>query len=119
MVERQSTDLDRVFHALADPSRRAILRQLSGGPRTVGELADPLPMSLAAASKHIKVLEQSGLLNKQVHWRTHLCSLNPAPLAAARTWIDEYEAFWDERFDALTGWFKKRDKDEPEKDQKK
>ena len=115
MVERQTADLDRVFHALSDPSRRAILRQLTAGPRTVGELADPLPMSLAAASKHIKVLEQSGLLQRQVQWRTHLCRLNPAPLAAARTWIDEYEAFWDERFDALTAWFENCDNGEQKK----
>lgn len=72
-------------------------------------------MSLAAASKHIKVLEQSGLLEKHVQWRTHLCRLKAAPLAAARTWIDEYEAFWDERFDALTAWFENRDKSEQEK----
>jgi DNA-binding transcriptional ArsR family regulator len=115
MVERESANLDRVFHALSDPSRRAILRQLSAGPRTVSQLAEPLPMSLAAASKHIKVLEQSGLLQKNVQWRTHLCALNAAPLAAARTWIDEYEAFWDERFDALTAWFENRDNGEQKK----
>ena len=115
MVERESPTLDRVFHALSDPSRRAMLRQLSVGPRTVGELADPLPMSLAAASKHIKVLEQSGLLQKQVQWRTHVCTLNPAPLVAARTWIDEYKSFWDERFDALTSWFENQGKDDKSK----
>lgn len=115
MVERESANLDRVFHALSDPSRRAILRQLTAGPRTVSQLAEPLPMSLAAASKHIKVLEQSGLLQKNVQWRTHLCALNAAPLAAARTWIDEYEAFWDERFDALTAWFENRDNGERNK----
>lgn len=115
MVERESANLDRVFHALSDPTRRAILRQLATGPRTVGQLAEPLPMSLAAASKHIKVLEQSGLLQKNVQWRTHLCALIAAPLAAARTWIDDYEALRDERFDALTAGVEDRDTGERNK----
>jgi len=92
-----------------------MLRRLAAGPRTVGELAEPLPMSLAAASKHIKVLEQSGLLRRDVHWRTHVCTLNASPLAAARSWIDFYEEFWDERFDALTEWFESRDDKRREK----
>ena len=65
---------------------------------TVSELAEPLPMSLAAASKHIRVLEESGLLRRDVQWRTHLCTLNAKPLVSAQAWLDFYEQFWDERF---------------------
>lgn len=85
-----------------------MLRRLAGGSLTVSELAEPLPMSLAAASKHIKVLEESGLLRRDVQWRTHLCTLNAKPLASAQTWLDFYEQFWDERFDALEEIFRKR-----------
>lgn len=105
MVERYDATLDRVFHALADPSRRAILSQLASGARTVSELAEPLPMSLAAASKHIKVLEDSGLLTRKVKWRTHLCTINAKPLARAQSYLGFYEQFWNERFDALEELF--------------
>jgi DNA-binding transcriptional ArsR family regulator len=110
MVERDDVALDRVFHALADPSRRAILSQLVSGERTVSEIAEPLPMSLAAASKHIKVLEQSGLVRRSVCWRTHMCSLNARPLAAAQKWLSFYEEFWNERFDALDELFRAKKK---------
>jgi DNA-binding transcriptional ArsR family regulator len=110
MVERDDVALDRVFHALADPSRRAILSQLVSGERTVSEIAEPLPMSLAAASKHIKVLEQSGLVRRSVCWRTHMCSLNAQPLAAAQKWLSFYEEFWNERFDALDELFRAKKK---------
>ncbi len=115
MVEREEANLDRIFHALSDPSRRAMLRRLAGGSLTVSELAEPLPMSLAAASKHIKVLEESGLLRRDVQWRTHLCTLNAKPLASAKTWLDFYEQFWDERFDALEELFRKRKKQREKK----
>ena len=110
MVERYDVALDHVFHALADPSRRAILSQLASGERTVSEIAEPLPMSLAAASKHIKVLEQSGLVRRSVRWRTHMCSLNAQPLAAAQKWLSFYEEFWNERFDALDELFRAKKK---------
>jgi DNA-binding transcriptional ArsR family regulator len=110
MVERNEAALDLVFHALADPSRRAILRRLSAGSLTVGELAEPLPMSPAAASKHIKVLEDCGLLRRDVRWRTHICTLDAEPLAAAQRWLDFYEQFWNDRFDALEELFQNRKK---------
>jgi DNA-binding transcriptional ArsR family regulator len=110
MVEQENATLDRVFHALADPSRRAILGRLASGELTVSELAAPLPMSLAAASKHIKVLEESGLIRRSVHWRTHICSLNAEPLAAAQKWLSVYEAFWNERFDTLEELFRTKKK---------
>lgn len=110
MVEPENTVLDRVFHALADPSRRAILSQLAVGERSVSELAEPLPMSLAAASKHIKVLEESGLVTRTVSWRTHVCRLNAEPLAAAQQWLSFYEKFWGERFAALDALLRDRKK---------
>lgn len=108
MIERQEQTLNRLFHALSDPSRRAILKRLASGPLTVSELADPLPMSLAAASRHIRVLEDSGLLTRDVSWRTHTCTLNAKPLAAIRSWIDIYEDFWRHRFDTLDEVLKDR-----------
>lgn len=76
----------------------------------MSELAEPLPMSLAAASKHIRVLEDSGLVRRSVRWRTHVCSLNAQPLAAAQKWLDFYEVFWNERFDALDELFRAKKK---------
>ncbi|MCB1391087.1 MAG: winged helix-turn-helix transcriptional regulator [Rhodobacteraceae bacterium] len=93
--------MDRVFHALADGTRRAMLRDLAAGARTVGELAAPHAMSLAAASKHVKVLEAAGLLRREVQWRTHLCHLDARPLADAQQELAQYERFWTRRLDAL------------------
>ena len=83
MVEQSPTSLDRVFGALSDPTRRAMLRRLSGGTRTIGELAEPFDMSFAAAAKHVKVLEQAGLLIRTIEGRSHRCRLAAGPLAAA------------------------------------
>jgi len=99
MVESES--LDSVFHALGDPTRRRMLRELSAGERTVSQLAEPFTMSLAAASKHVKVLENAGLIRREVRWRTHVCHLEPGPLARAHEWLDFYERFWTDRLDDL------------------
>ena len=101
MVELQASQLDTVFHALGDATRRSMLRDLAGGERTVGELAQPYAMSLAAASKHIKALEQAGLIVREVRGRTHLCRLDPGPLANAHEWLGVYEQFWTGRLDIL------------------
>lgn len=101
MVEYQSERLDNIFHALADPTRREMVRQLATQERTVTELAAPFQMSLAAASKHIKVLEGAGLLHRTVRGRTHLCRLDPEALAVVREWIRFYERFWSIQLDAL------------------
>lgn len=93
--------MDRVFHALSDPTRRAMLHHLAGGGRTVGDLAAPHSMSLSAASRHIKVLESAGLIRREVNWRTHLCHLEAAPLAEASREIAMFERFWTGRLDAL------------------
>lgn len=101
MVEYSVPELNAVFHALADPTRRQMLRELAGGGRTVSELAKPFAISLAAASKHIKVLESAGLLQRDVVGRTHRCRLQPSPLASANAWLSYYEHFWTDRLDAL------------------
>ena len=101
MVELEAPQLDTVFHALGDATRRHMLRALAGGERTVGQLAEPFSISLQAASKHIKALEKAGLVRREVHGRTHLCRLDPGPLASARQWLNFYERFWTDRLDVL------------------
>jgi DNA-binding transcriptional ArsR family regulator len=101
MVDIATDRLDAVFHALADPTRRAMLRALAAEEHSVGELAAPFRMSLAAASKHIKALERAGLVERTVLGRTHRCRLAPDALAAAHAWIGFYQRFWSERLDAL------------------
>ncbi|WP_398471402.1 ArsR/SmtB family transcription factor [Tardiphaga sp.] len=101
MVEYLAPQLDNVFHALGDATRRQMLRELVKGERTVGQLAGPHAMSLAAASKHIKALESAGLIRREVRGRTHWCQLAPGPLASAHEWLSFYEQFWTDRLDAL------------------
>ena len=101
MVELQTLEMNSVFHALGDATRRQMLRELATGERTVGELAQPFAMSLAAASKHIKVLEGAGLIRREVRGRTHVCRLEPGPLASAHEWLGFYERFWSSRLDVL------------------
>jgi DNA-binding transcriptional ArsR family regulator len=109
MVELDSAQLDTVFHALGDATRRRMLRQLAQGERTVGQLAEPYAMSLAAASKHIKTLESAGLISREVRGRTHLCRLEPGPLASADEWLRYYERFWTERLDVLDRLLREED----------
>lgn len=101
MVKYNSTRLDDVFQALADPTRRAMLGSLTKQPLSVGELAEPFDMSLAAASKHIKLLERAGLIERSVQGRTHLCRLNAQPMHAGMEWLRHYEQFWAQKLDAL------------------
>src|ERR1044071_51445 len=101
MVELNAPHLDTVFHALGDATRRQMLRELSAGERTVGQLAEPFAISLAAASKHIKAREAAGLIRREVRGRTHLCRLDPGPLASAHEWLSFYERFWTDRLNVL------------------
>src|SRR5882757_6644817 len=101
MVELETPQMDSVFHALGDATRRHMLRDLAGGERTVSQLAEPFDMSLAAASKHIKALENAGLIRREVRGRTHLCRLDPGPLANAYQWLGFYERFWTNRLNVL------------------
>ncbi len=86
-----------------------MLQALTEGDRTVSQLAEPFTISLAAASKHIKVLENAGLISREVRWRTHVCSLAPAPLARAHDWLGFYERFWTDRLDALEWLLREED----------
>ncbi len=101
MVEYQANDLDAVFHALSDPTRRAMLQRLTEGENSIGALAEPFEMTLAAASKHIKVLERAGMVRRTVAGRTHLCRLDAQPLHAGVEWLRHYEKFWNDRLDTL------------------
>jgi DNA-binding transcriptional ArsR family regulator len=95
------TELDSTFAALADPTRRAILSRLAEGEATVGELAEPFPISLQAVSKHLKVLESAGLITRGRSAQLRPSRLRGAPLKAAADWLETYRAFWEERFDRL------------------
>ncbi|QGQ93892.1 transcriptional regulator [Paenibacillus psychroresistens] len=115
MVKQYEDNLDAIFHALSDPTRREMVRLLSLQERTVSELAAPFNMSLVAASKHIKVLEHTGLLHRTIVGRTHICSLERQVLTAASKWLYFYEQFWNNQFDGLERELKKDEKDEKEK----
>jgi DNA-binding transcriptional ArsR family regulator len=93
--------LNRVYAAIADPTRRAILAVLAGGEVNVGSLAGRFPISFNGVSKHVKVLERAGLLRRRVRGREHWLRLRPEPLREATRWLEHYRAFWDARLDAL------------------
>ncbi len=98
---RMVEHLDSVFHAMADPTRRAMVRTLAAGEQTVGELAAPHPISLAAASKHVKVLERAGLVarGRERQWRP--ARLEAGPLREVAEWAERYRRFWEESYDRL------------------
>lgn len=98
--------LDRVFFALSDPVRRAILKRLGKGHLLVSELAAPFDISLQAVSRHVQVLVQAGLVQQERTGRIARCSLELGPMFAAAVWINEYSQYWQAQFDALTGWVK-------------
>jgi DNA-binding transcriptional ArsR family regulator len=101
MVSDRSQTLDLVFHALAHPARRAIVRQLSGGERNLSELASPLRMTFPAATKHVRVLERAHLVRRRVAGREHRCRLRAAPLKEAMLWTEQFRRNWEARFEAL------------------
>ena len=112
MVEER---LDMTFQALADPTRRGMLASLALGEKSIGELAEPYRMSFAGASKHVKVLENAGLVRRQVRGRMHVCSLEAEPLAEAERWLRQWEKFWNVRLDRLEALIEsdKRKKENP------
>ena len=101
MVNNEAAALDAVFGALADQTRRAMLARLAEGPASIGELGAPFSITKGAVSKHIKVLERSGLLERDVQGRVHRCELEPAPLQEAAQWVQQIRAHWEARFDSL------------------
>src|SRR5262245_21160852 len=108
--------LSATFAALADPTRRAILGKLARGERTVNELAAPFQMTLPAVSKHLKVLERAGLIERgrKAQWRP--CRLRVRPLQKAARWIDEYRRFWEQSFDRLDDYLLKLQREETGRD---
>jgi DNA-binding transcriptional ArsR family regulator len=102
----QSIDLDRLFHALADPARRAIIERLSRGPAQVSELARPLPMSLPAAMQHLGVLEAAGLVRSRKVGRVRTCAIEPRALSQAEQWINARRIEWEHRLDRLGEYLK-------------
>lgn len=109
MVEySEPAELNRVFSALADPTRRAILRALTRHPATINEIAEPFPVSLNAISKHIMVLERAGLLRREIKGREHHCRIEPRPLREANAWLEDYRQLWERRLDALEGYLERK-----------
>jgi DNA-binding transcriptional ArsR family regulator len=106
MVER----LDDVFAAVSDPTRRAILARLAEREMTISEIAEPYDMTFYAVSKHVRVLERAGLIERDVRGREHYCRLEPEPLREAGDWIDNYRVFWEQRLQALERHIVKRRK---------
>ena len=102
----QSNDLDRLFHALADPARRAIVERLSRGPAPVSELARPLPMSLPSAMQHLGVLEAAGLVRSEKVGRVRTCAIEPQALSEAEQWINARRIVWQHRLDRLGEYLK-------------
>jgi DNA-binding transcriptional ArsR family regulator len=109
-MQTAPTTLDHTLLALADPTRRAILRRLSGGEARVTELAQPFAMSLNAVSKHIRMLERAGLVRRRVVGREHFLSFQPEPLDEAATWIEAQRALWTARLDALDDLLRAEDR---------
>ena len=101
MVKHSSDTLNRIFSALSDPTRRAILEKLARGEASVTELAGPHDMSLPAISKHLRVLEEAGLIAREKHGRVHRLQLESKPMKDALVWIERYRKFWEEKFSAL------------------
>ena len=95
------SQLDLTFHALADPSRRAIVRRLRRGECRITDIAQPFPVALNTVSKHVKVLERAGLVRRRVRGREHYIALACEPLREAAGWLETYRAFWEPRLDAL------------------
>ena len=102
-----SESLDAVFHALADPTRRALIEQLGRGPASVKELAKPLNISLPGVMQHLALLERSGLVRTEKVGRVRTCTIQPAALRSAETWIARRRASWERRFDRLAAYLAK------------
>jgi DNA-binding transcriptional ArsR family regulator len=101
MVHDRSASLDRVFHALAHPARRTMLRRLAEGEQNLSQLAAPLHMSFPAASKHVRVLERARIVRRRVVGRSHWVRIEVKPLAEANRWLEEYRRFWEASYERL------------------
>ena len=110
MVENR---LDTTFRALADPTRRGMLASLALGDKSIGELGEPFAMTFAGASKHVKVLESAGLVERRKAGRQQICTLKAGPLAEAETWLRQWEKFWSGRLDRLQALIETHSKENP------
>ena len=110
MSRPRAQGLDRVYGAIADPTRRAILDQLARGPARITDVAQPFAMSFAAVSKHVKVLESAGLVKRTRQGREHTLELEAAPLREVASWAARYEEYWTDRLDRLESFFQNRSK---------
>jgi len=100
-MSTQKANIDRVFHALGDPTRRALLEKLSEGPISVSRLAEPLAITLAAVVQHLQILEESGLVHTEKLGRVRTCRIEPAGLKVAERWIVDRRSIWERRLDRL------------------
>jgi DNA-binding transcriptional ArsR family regulator len=112
MVHYNPQRLDAVFGALADPTRRAVLARLRQGERSVGELADPFGMSLTGFIKHLRILEEAGLITRSKVGRVVSCRLQGGALKGALEWLDRQEAFWNARLDRLGAYLDQKEEDQ-------
>jgi DNA-binding transcriptional ArsR family regulator len=119
MVKYSSSDLDRTFAALADPTRRRILERLAEGQAGVTRLAEPFQMSLPAVSKHLRVLERAGLLHRHRHGREHRLEIEAGPMKAALRWMERYRQFWEGSLEALAGYLEQTEQNELTKTKRK
>ncbi|MGZ8468744.1 MAG: ArsR/SmtB family transcription factor [Gemmatirosa sp.] len=110
-MQTQSVPLDALFHALADPTRRALVERLTRGPASVSALAEPMAMSLPAVLQHLQVLEASGLVCTEKVGRVHTCRLEPAALRTAEQWISQRRTQWQRRLDRLGAYLAERSDD--------
>lgn len=113
MVNNNSQDLNHIFGALSDPTRRAMLMRLSEEEVSVAELSKPFSISKSAVTKHLKVLENAGLLQRTIDGRIHYCRLNPKPLVEASEWMVFYKKFWNQKLDGLDSFLSKPNKKGP------
>jgi len=111
MVNNSDVNLDAVFSALSDKTRREMLCRLASGVMSVKELADPFSMSKPAITKHLKVLEKAGLLQRVKDGRVHRCYLQPGPLSEVADWVSVYKVFWEAQFDGLEDFLKDANKE--------
>jgi DNA-binding transcriptional ArsR family regulator len=110
-MPKRKPNIDRVFRALGDPTRRAIVEKLSEGPISVSQLAAPLHITLAAVIQHLQVLEESGLVQTEKIGRVRTCQIEPAALSAAEQWFAKRRSIWERRFDRLGDLLAEPDED--------
>jgi DNA-binding transcriptional ArsR family regulator len=111
MVQYTPDQLDAVFNALANPTRRAIVVRLATGDASVSELAEPFGVSLPAMAKHLRVLEHAGLLDQHKQGRVRRCRLRAAPMRFAEEWLNSYRVFWERRLEGLAQYFESKEQE--------